>query len=87
MFYICDNILMGDTEVDGSIEEAMRIADERAGYTQEDIKIFSDAEHQNLVARRYWQPCWEDGEREDEEFLKKVIGFGDFGYFDEWITY
>lgn len=66
-----------------TLETAMQIADESAGYTQRDIEI---TENGKTVASRKW---W--GDKFDPDFYENgedadVIDYGDFGYYDEWIT-
>lgn len=64
-----------------TLETAMKIADESAGYTRCDIEI---AKNGKTVAFREWRDekfnpdFYENGEDAD------IIDYGDFGYYDEW---
>lgn len=76
-FYINYNTGAGNEWVTGTIEDAMKKADENATYTQETIAI-ENANHDEL-AHRSWHGTLEfiDGE-------ENPIKFGDSGYYSDW---
>lgn len=80
MYYLSLNNLMNDIEFNGTIDEAMAKADELAGYTQQDIRIYADDNRDNLVAERRWYGV----EPDDEVSEGDIISLGKFGYYDEW---
>ena len=59
-----------------TLDEAKRIADEGAAYTQCDIVI--EDEDGEEITRRIWYGVKPD---EDEE---NIINFGDFGFYADW---
>lgn len=63
-----------------SIENAMKIADERAAYTQESITI--ENEFGDILARRPWYGC-----SSGIEETTNPIKFGDFGFYGDWIEF
>ena len=69
----------GDETVNGTLEQAMKVADDGAAYTQRDIRI--EDENSDLVALRHWWGVKYDPDESDET---DIIGFGDFGYYGEW---
>lgn len=79
MYYIRYNTGAGDKAAK-TLEEAKRLADEGAAYTQQPIVI--EDEDGREVARRPW---WGVPYDEDEAPEDDPIVFGDFGYFGSWI--
>lgn len=81
-FLINYNTGAGNKYAEGTLEEAQRIADEGAAYTQQNIDIVD--ENDNTICTRRWYgvefdpSVYEDGEDAD------VIYFGAFGYYGEW---
>lgn len=59
------------------MEEAKKVADEWAEYTQKDIKI--EDETGELIAWRSWNGCLTG-----LEDMERPIQFGDFGYYSDW---
>ena len=76
-YYINFNTGAGNKYAD-SLEEAMKIADEGASYTQCDITIIGP--NGTDVAVRGWCGCRDGIEDETDP-----IDFGDFGYYGDWI--
>ena len=69
----------GNQEVEGTLEEAMKIADKGACYTQCDICIYN----QNgdiVAARQWWGVTYDDSQLEEEDSIE----FGTFGYYSDW---
>lgn len=90
-YYVNFNTGVGDETVNGTLEDAMKIADEGVAYTQEDIEIYEVGSHQdengqyrlNLVAIRHWWGVeYDPEETEDDE--SEVICFGTFGHYGSW---
>jgi len=83
IYRICYHTGAGDTTAE-TLEEAMRIADQGAAYTQQDISI-EDADG-NEVARRRW--CGVEYDEDDEDlYCEDPICFGSFGYYSDWYIY
>ena len=80
MFYIKYHTGAGD-ETASTIEEAKRIADDGAAYTQLSITI--EDEYGNEVARRPWWGVEFDPDATDET-IDDIISFGRFGYYGAW---
>lgn len=70
---------VGDDVVDGTLEDAMRVADEAAAYTQREICIAD--ENDDLIAMRDWKPYHWSCDYDDR---KGLIEFNDFGFYDRW---
>ena len=71
----------GDEWIEGTLQEAMKTADELAAYTQQSISIEDEAG--NEVARRPWWGVKYDPDV-DEAAEDEVIQFGDYGYYGAW---
>lgn len=80
-FYINFNQYENDEESIGTLGMAMDTADIEASYTQQDILIYGDREHKNLIARRRWYGTDID---EDVESKNECIDFGKFGHYGAW---
>lgn len=78
-YYIRDNAFIPPAEVNGTLEEAKALADERASYTEQSIYI-TDADG-NSVAYRPWEGFRFDPELEEEA---GIIDFGEWGYYGPW---
>lgn len=78
-WYIKENICLEEIEFEGTLKEAKKFADERASYTQQDIKIYSEDDRENPVCIRKW---WGVEASEDDE---NTINFGKFGFFADWM--
>lgn len=80
-YYIDYGTGAGNKTVSATLEEAKRIADEGAAYTQENIRIKN--ENGDTVCTRYW--CGVTFRPEDfGEENPDIIEFGTFGYYNEW---
>jgi hypothetical protein len=80
-YYINYHTGAGNEWVEGTLDDAKKVADAGAAYTQENISI-EDAEGRE-VACRVWCGCkFDPNETEDEE--SEVIQFGDFGFLGAW---
>lgn len=76
MYYINYHTGAGD-EVTETLNDAMKIADDGACYTQQNITIEDDKE--NIVAQRTWY-----GVQANIEYDEDIIDFGSFGYYGPW---
>lgn len=86
-YYISMNHLLDGEEYIGTLEDAMKYADTKASYNQEDMLIFGENGNEeysndeyNLIARRRWYGV----EIGDDESEKECISFGKFGHYGEW---
>lgn len=75
-YFINYNTGAGNIEIDGSIEEAMKLAEEELGYTQQNVSIEQDGEQ---IA---YLPWWGVIPEEDDFVTKQ---FGDYGFYGEWV--
>lgn len=83
-YYINYHTGVGNHWIDGSLEEAKRIADKEAAYTQTDITI--EDEEGNEISRRRWCGAEYDPEMLDDDQLQyDIIDFGKFGFYGDWI--
>lgn len=73
------NYNTGITARANTIEEAKRIADAEAAYTQEPITI--EDESGDEIARRHW---WGVEYDENVAPCEDPICFGNYGYYDDW---
>lgn len=67
-------------ETAADLDEAKRIADENAAYTQEAITIHDETGDE--VARRNWWGVKYDPENDPD--TEDPICFGDYGYYGDW---
>lgn len=81
-YYINYHTGAGNQTIEGSIDDAMRIADEGAAYTQERITI-EDEKEREVAIRPWWGVAYDPDETEDSE--DEVIQFGNYGYYGAWI--
>lgn len=65
-----------------NLDEVIEEAEDRMGYTQEDVKILD--ENGEEVARSYWVGAAPDSEDEDFDEDDVLMQFGDFGYYTRW---
>lgn len=80
--YLIDFGTGGIEEVIGDLDEAKRVADYYASYTQKNITIFDN--EGNKVAERQWQGIdYQDAEIEEED----PIEFGSNGYYSDWVEF
>ena len=77
-YYINYNTGAGNEWAD-TLEEAKRMADDGAAYTQQPIVI--EDEDGNEIAHRPW---WGVQYDEDEGDETDPVCFGSFGYFGDW---
>lgn len=80
MFEIDFNTGSGNSENIGTIEEAMKTADEGACYTQKDIDITESGE---IVATRRWYGTAPSDEDEGDD----IIRFGASGFYAGWVFF
>lgn len=82
-YYIRYGTGAGDEEVEGTLAEAMRKADEGAAYTQHNIEIYQRGSLH--VAVRHWFGVSFDPNDEANRYITAddVIEIGD-GYYDAW---
>ena len=78
MYYINYQTGAGN-DTAGTLDEAKRLADEGAAYTQQPITI--EDEDGNEVSRRAW--CGVEY-NEDEYYCEDPIRFGTFGFYGDW---
>jgi hypothetical protein len=64
-------------EFNGTLEDAIEIADERVTYNQEDMKILD--ENGKEAATRTWY-----GSLDGIEDCEDAIEFGSYGYYTDW---
>ena len=81
MKYVIDFLNGVREEFEGSLEAAKEMADDMAGYTQQDYVICG--EEGSVIVRRPWSGVAYDPE-ETEDTEDEVIQFGDFGYYGAW---
>ena len=60
--------------------EAMKFADNNAGYSQRNITI--EDKLGNTIAERTWYGC-----KDGISLCENPISFGDFGFYDDWCTF
>lgn len=60
--------------------EAMKFADNNAGYSQRNITI--EDKLGNTIAERTWYGC-----KDRISLCENPISFGDFGFYDDWCTF
>lgn len=76
-YYINYGTGVGNEWIDGSLEDAKRVAEEGLAYTQTDIKIQTeDGEDVSILNWYGVLPC------EDDVITAQ---FGDYGFYGEWI--
>lgn len=86
-YYINYGTGAGNEVVEGTLEDAKRVADDGAEYTQQDIvihdyeKYFDYSEINSEITRRCWYGVELDEEIED---VDECICFGNFGYYAPW---
>lgn len=78
MYYINFNTGEGN-EWASTLEEAMKIADDGAAYTQKDI-VIEDEDGNEVMRRRWWGVQYDETVSEDVS----PICFGQSGYFSDW---
>lgn len=84
-YYINYGTGAGNEYVDGYLEDAQRVADEGATYTQCSITIYAvnsngDIDDNPICERTWWGVAY-DGDESD------VIDFGSFGHYGAWWEY
>lgn len=68
----------GNFEIEGTLADAKRAADEVIMYTQRNVTIEKDEE---TVSQRTWYGCEATVEDREED----IIDYGTFGFYSEWI--
>lgn len=68
-------------ECDGTLEQAKKMADDGAAYTQCNITIENE-KGERVAGRSWWGVPYDPNETEDEE--DEVIQFGNFGHYSAW---
>lgn len=71
------NTGVGNFEFEGTLEEAMKAAEEEISYTQHNVSIEFNGKQ---IA---YLPWWGTKPEEDEIV---TCQFGDFGYYGEWVV-
>lgn len=79
-YYVDYGTGAGNFIFEGSLEEAMKLADEGLAYTQSSVVIKDYDTHEDVAMRR-WYGVPPDDNAENNEF---IIGFGNLGYYDDW---
>lgn len=77
-YYINYHTGAGNETVDGTLEEAKRVADEDAAYTQQNIEIF-DEDGDSVAIRRWVGVDYNNGYESENPII-----FGSFGFYDDW---
>lgn len=67
----------GNEEVDGTIEDAKRVAEDGLSYTQTDVKIQTEDGEDVAVLN------WYGVQPEEDDVV--TARFGDFGFYGEWM--
>lgn len=80
--YYIDYKTGAGNECADNMDDAKRIADAGAAYTQQDIVIYDEDE--NEIARRRWCGVAYNA---DECGAENPICFGSFGFYDDWEEY
>lgn len=75
-YYVNYGTGAGNEEVEGTLEDAMRVAEDGLSYTQESVKI--EDEDGEEVAILPWY-----GTAPEEDDMV-TCQFGDFGFYGEW---
>lgn len=76
-YYVNYGTGAGNEYVDGSLEDAKKVAQEGLAYTQTDVKIQTEEGEDVAVLSWYGvQP------KEDDVVIAK---FGDYGFYSDWI--
>lgn len=86
-YYINYHTGAGNEFCAGTLEEAKKIADENACYTQADITIHcvdADDNPGAVICRRSWYGVEFDPDAAELEDGDDVITFGSFGYYGPW---
>ena len=68
----------GNETVEGTLRQAMKIADNGAAYTQQDIAI-RDEEGYTIAVRRWVGVDFANGYEAENPII-----FGSFGFYDDW---
>lgn len=75
-YYVNYGTGAGNEDVEGTLEDAMKIAEEGLAYTQQSVSI--EDEEGKVVARLPWYGV------APEENDVVTCQFGDFGFYGEW---
>lgn len=75
-YYINYNTGAGNEVVEGTIEDAMRVAEEGLAYTQKPVTIYND-DHEEVANLQ-----WYGVKPEDDDVV--TARFGDHGFYGEW---
>lgn len=81
-YYVDYGTGASDFVIEGSLEEAMKAADESIAYTQTSVYIKDYDTHKDIAFRR-WYGVSPDNNVENN---KDIIDFGNFGFYDNWQT-
>lgn len=71
----------GNEWVEGTLEEAMEIADKGVGYTQSGVEI-QDEDGEPIVKRKWWG--YEFDPETDPTDEDEIISFGSYGFCGPW---
>lgn len=76
-YYINYNTGAGNETIEGTLEDAMKRAEEDLEYTQEDVCIYEEGDNVP-AATLHWYGCTPT----EDDIV--TCQFGDFGYYGEW---
>lgn len=69
-------------ECEGTLEQAKKIADDGAAYTQSDI-VIANKDGEEVAIRRWYGVPYDPDATDDAE--DEVIQFGTFGHYSGWL--
>lgn len=76
-YYINYGTGAGDEYIEGTLDEAKKVAEDGLSYTQQDVKIQTeDGEDVSVLA-------WYGVQPEEDDAV--VARFGDYGFYGEWV--
>ncbi len=76
-YYINYRTGAGDEYIEGTLDEAKKVAEDRLSYTQQDVKIQTEDGEDVAVLRWY-------GVAPAEDDVVTAM-FGDYGFYGEWL--
>lgn len=75
-YYINYGTGAGNEFVDGTLEDAKKVAEEGLAYTQEDVKVQTEDGEDAAVLK------WYGVQPEEDDVV--IARFGDYGFYGEW---
>ena len=87
-YYVDFKTGRGNQIVEGTLEEAIKVATENIAYTKENVCIYDYEEYKKFgnfiqpLAISYWVDTFPE---EDEEQEEPIATFGSFGYYEPFV--